>query len=147
MKKAFSIVVKTVIIKDNTALCLIRSDKEVRESMLNSIDLWDLPGGGIQYYEKLEEGLAREITEETSLTVNIIKPLDAHDIIRPSLHVVFVTYLSEYVSGDVILSSEHKGYKWAGRDEIDELPIQKWLKRIYIKAFDEYEQYLLGLPK
>lgn len=139
MKKVFSIVVKTVIIKEDKALCLIRSDREMRESSINSIDLWDLPGGSIQYYEKLEDGLNREIKEETSLTVNIMKPLDAHDIIRPSLHVVFITYLSEYVSGDVVLSNEHKGFKWVDKDELSELPVQKWLKKIYLKAFDEYK--------
>lgn len=142
MKKVFSIVVKTVVIKENKALCLIRSDREVKESSLNSIDLWDLPGGGMQYYEKLEECLYREAREETGLKVNIIKPLDAHDIIRQSLHVIFLTYLSECTEGEVILSSEHKQYKWADRSELEGLPIQKWLKKIYVRAFEEYDIFI-----
>lgn len=138
MKRDFAVAVKTVIIKENQALCLFRSDKEIRSSRLNSVDLCDLPGGGLQYFEKMEDGLHREVREETSLKVNIIKPLDAHDIIRPALHIIFVTYLSEYLSGEVVLSDEHKGYQWVGEDEIDGLNMQKWLKRIYKKAFAEH---------
>jgi len=31
-------------------------------------DLWDLPGGGLEPWESLMEGLAREVREETGLT-------------------------------------------------------------------------------
>ncbi|HEY9638909.1 MAG TPA: NUDIX domain-containing protein [Coleofasciculaceae cyanobacterium] len=38
-------------------------------------DRWDLPGGGLEPHEKLMEGLAREIREETSLIDFHVKEL------------------------------------------------------------------------
>lgn len=36
---------------------------------------YDVPGGGVELYETLEEGVIREFQEETGLLVEIIKPV------------------------------------------------------------------------
>ena len=52
---------------------------------------WSLPGGKLEAGETLEEGLLREMREETGLEVRIVKPLYLCDL--PEHHVVHVTFL------------------------------------------------------
>ena len=75
MKRDFAVAVKAVIIKENKALVLCRSKHEMECSYMNSHQKWDLPGGGLHFFEKAEEGLRREIREETDLHVSIGPPL------------------------------------------------------------------------
>ena len=39
---------------------------------------WTLPGGGIEFGEDLKAGVKREVLEETGLTVDVTRVLDAH---------------------------------------------------------------------
>lgn len=60
MKRDFAVAVKAVIIKENKALVLCRSKHEMECSYMNSHQKWDLPGGGLHFFEKAEEGTAAE---------------------------------------------------------------------------------------
>ena len=82
MKRDFAVAVKAVIIKENKALVLCRSKHEMECSYMNSHQKWDLPGGGLHFFEKAEEGLRREIREETDLHVSIGPPLSLFDAIK-----------------------------------------------------------------
>ena len=52
MKRDFAVAVKAVIIKENRALVLCRSKDEMEGSYMNSHQKWDLPGGGLHFFEK-----------------------------------------------------------------------------------------------
>ena len=86
MKRDFAVAVKAVIIKEKKALVLCRSKHEMECSYMNSHQKWDLPGGGLHFFEKAEEGLRREIREETDLHVSIGPPLSLFDAIKHHLH-------------------------------------------------------------
>ena len=66
MSKIFP-AVKAVIIKNNKFLI-------VKEILKNKV-VWDLPGGKIEYGESPYDALIREVKEETTLKVRIVKPL------------------------------------------------------------------------
>lgn len=44
---------------------------------------WSLPGGGVEFEESLEEGLHREVLEETGLTVRLTGLLLANTVTEP----------------------------------------------------------------
>ena len=82
-------------------------------------DFWDLPGGHLEDDELLEEGLEREIEEETGLQLEgfkelFIRQLTLGDETKP---VMFYFVKS---SGKLELSEEHTDYSWVTLEEIDE---------------------------
>lgn len=139
MKRDFALVAKAVIIRNNQFLLLKRSKKEIESSVINRYQAWDLPGGGIRFFETAEKGLYREIKEETSLSVALLRPIGMYDAIRSQIHLSIVTYLCEYLSGEVILSSEHASFHWLFLDEMEEANVPKWMIRDCEIAEKEYQ--------
>ena len=81
----------------------------------------DLPGGKIQVGEEdLRQALRREITEETSLEVEILDPINVGywNKTRPTY---FVFFKAKYKSGDVRISDEHDGHEWVGKEDLEKL--------------------------
>lgn len=134
MKKDFIIVAKGVIIKDSKVLLLHRSKKEIESSIINKWNAWDLPGGGVQFFENTEKALHREIKEETALYVNIKNIISFYDVIKYHLHAGIATYLCEYKGGKVTLSDEHDGYYWLTLNEVDNSQLPTWLKKYFYTA-------------
>lgn len=140
MRNGFALAAKAVIIKNDKALVLRRSEKEMRGSYLNKYEPWDLPGGSVRFHENCTEGLLREITEETSLKVKIIKPIRVFDVMKNQVHMTIVTYLCIYRSGGVALSEEHEKYYWLTLKEAEEMRLPKWMIRDLRTAFSELKR-------
>jgi len=84
---------------------------------------WMVPGGGLELGETLEEGVVREIEEETNLTVEVVKHVSTLDrIVREGdevkLHVVYLDFLARPVGGELHPSSDVGAARWFSRDEI-----------------------------
>ena len=139
MKRDFAVAVKAIIIREEKALILHRSPQEIESSYMNRREKWDMPGGGIHYFEHSSEGLIREIREETNLSVKIIKPLSLFDVIKPHIHLCIFTYVCLYEAGEVQLSAEHDRYLWLTLEQMSEYDIPNWMKRDFKQAFLEIE--------
>lgn len=135
MKRDFAVAVKAVIIKENKALVLCRSKHEMEASFMNSHQKWDLPGGGLHFFEKAEEGLRREIREETDLDVFIGPPLSLFDAIKHHIHLCIFTYACRWKGGEVSLSAEHEAYFWVTEEELEASELPHWMKRDIRTAF------------
>jgi ADP-ribose pyrophosphatase YjhB (NUDIX family) len=88
---------------------------------------WSLPGGRLENGETLEQGVLREVLEETGLNAKVVKLLylcDKTDVSPPILH---ITFLLERESGKITLPT----------NEYDANPIQD-VRMVYIKELTKY---------
>lgn len=108
MDKVLQFATKAVVIKDRKILSLYIEK--------NGQKKWDLPGGRIEFGESPEEGLVREVMEETNCRVKSMKLIDTWHRVLESWQIIGVFYICE-LEGEIILSSEHNGYEWINIDE------------------------------
>ncbi len=130
--------VKAIIEKDNKILLLKRSEKYEHLT-----DEWDIPGGRINFGEEPEEGLKREIEEETGLALEEIKEiLDVSTVFKnEEKQIVRITYLCTVKEGKDNISNEHTEMQWLEKEEIKELEFKdKILKKIMEKITPQPEQ-------
>ena len=85
---------------------------------------WMVPGGGLELGETLEEGVIRELEEETNLKVEVLSHVSTLDrIVREGdevkIHVVYVDFLVRPVNGELRPSSDVGAARWFSRDEIE----------------------------
>ena len=97
---------------------------------------WELPGGGLNFGELPEDGLTREVREETGLNIAVLKPIITWSFLKNNnKQVIGITYLCEAKDEKVTISEEHEDFAWVKKedfDNIDLLPelkedIKKWM--------------------
>lgn len=75
--------------------------------------VWETPGGGIDHEQPPQEALEREILEETGLTVIVKEPFNVFTFRKDTGEFkVGITFLCDWVSGEVRLSDEHTEYRF-----------------------------------
>ena len=130
-----------VIIDQGRALLIRRGS----EPLLGE---WSIPGGMLELGETLEEGVARELREETGLTVRVIELIEVFDRIYvesmagategkkgPRFHYVIVDYLCERVAGQVVAGSDVTEVAFASEEELGQYGLTETATRILKKAF------------
>lgn len=118
-RSGFGIALKAVIWNEGRFLILKRCKQDA-----NQPDLWEFPGGGLELGERHEEALIREIQEETQLSAKMVRPLSTWDARRKDgTQVIGITFLCEFLQGEVTLSDEHTAYAWIEPKEIVKYPV------------------------
>jgi len=87
---------------------------------------WICPGGKLKLGETIEEGIMREVREETNLAIKLTAPLVPFDRIvkegeETRLHVIYIDYLAELVGGELKPASDVGQAIWVGKEELSEM--------------------------
>jgi 8-oxo-dGTP diphosphatase len=78
---------------------------------------WEFPGGKIQEGESEEECILRELKEELSIDVRIMKRLTCSEFHYDTFSITLIPFLVAYLGGEIQLS-EHKEAKWLVKEEL-----------------------------
>ena len=132
--KSPSLAVDGVIIKDNQILLIKRKNDPYK-------DKWAMPGGFVEYGERTEDAVLREVKEETGLEAKISQLVGVYSDPKrdPRKHVVSITYLLKDISGTERGGDDAKEAKWWNVNKLPELAfdhqyiINDALKIYYIK--------------
>ena len=87
---------------------------------------WICPGGELELGETIEEGIKREVMEETQLEIDLVMPLPAFDrVVRAndevSLHVIYIDYLAKVTGGRLKAGDDIGEAVWVERKGIPEI--------------------------
>ena len=111
---------------------------------------WSIPGGLLEVGETIEQGVARELAEETGLEVRVIELIEVFERIfpappnadgtqgdpaRPQYHFVILDYHCEVRGGTVSAASDALELAWAREEELVKYDLTVAVKRVLRKAF------------
>ena len=87
---------------------------------------WICPGGKLEFGETIEEGIRREVKEETRLEIDLIAPLHPFERIvktndEVSLHVIYIDYLARKIGGELKPQSDIGEAIWVKKKRIPEI--------------------------
>ena len=87
---------------------------------------WICPGGALEPGETIEEGIRREVKEETQLDINLTEPLVPLERIvgengSTSLHVIYIDYLARLTGGELKLGSDVGEALWVEKERVPEI--------------------------
>ena len=130
-----------VIIDGGRALLIRRGSEPLRGE-------WSIPGGTLELGETLEQGVARELLEETGIGVRVLELIEVFDRIyaedgkiaeqaqkKPRFHYVIVDYLCERIAGEPRAGSDVTDVAFAREDELGNYHLTETATRILKKAF------------
>ena len=131
-----------VVIEHGRALLIRRGSEPLRGE-------WSIPGGMLELGETLEEGVVRELLEETGLRVRVLGLIEVFERIvyannpvqlragaaRPRFHYVIADYLCERLSGEHAAASDVTDVAFARETDLASYNLTPTALRILHKAF------------
>ena len=132
MKKIQQVSIKGILYRDNKILFLKTAKKEI----------YELPGGRIDFGENVEQAFEREIKEELEFEkVKMGDLINAWSFtnVRENINHHFIIFDFEIFTNEneIKLSDEHTEYKWVGKDEFEKMNMREGHKESLRKYFNE----------
>jgi len=120
--------VGALIIKDNKVLLVKRANEPNKGK-------WSIPGGVVKLGESLIDALKREIIEETGLEINVLDvACVSEEIVKDyesiKFHYVIIDFFAEVVGGELKVGSDAEEARWVSFDELDDLEIVEFVKKL-----------------
>ena len=119
-------------------------DPDKADSAFRSAGEWCLPGGKLEWGETLEEGAAREVKEETGITIKNPKIVSVHNFKNQFAHFLTVGAVARTWIGkaSVMEPDEITEWKWF---DIKKLPYPRYFPSFgVIKNFLKKKFYIKG---
>ncbi len=123
-----------VVIRDGRALLIKRGSAPLK-------DQWSIPGGTLELGESIQEGVRRELLEETGIEVRVGELIEVFDRIfrddegKIQYHFVIVDYLCEAISGEARAASDVTDVAWVNEEDLWNYKLTEAATRVIRKAF------------
>jgi 8-oxo-dGTP diphosphatase len=89
---------------------------------------WEPPGGVLELDESIEDGLRREVREETGLDV---EPISLTGVYKNMARgIIALVFRCKITGGQLAVNDEAAGFRWASEREICELVTEAYAVRI-----------------
>lgn len=108
---------------------------------------WSLPGGVLETGELLEDGIRREVLEETGLRIQPLGVIEIFERIMKDAdgtaeyHYVLIDYLCRVSGGDLCAADDVSRAEWIPRRALSEYRITEGTVPVIEKAFRERGKY------
>ncbi len=125
--------VSAAIVRDGKVLVVRRARKP-------ALNLYSLPGGGVELGETLHEAVMREVREETALEVEPVALAGEREVIvrdahgEVERHFVILCYAARWRGGEPVLNEELDDARWLDPSEIGALRTTEGLADIVAAA-------------
>ena len=109
---------------------------------------WSIPGGTLELGESLQEGVVRELLEETGIEVRVLDLIEVFDRVfpedgatgaegkrKPRFHFVIADYLCERLGGEPRAGSDVTDVAFAREEEFARFHLTETATRVLRKAF------------
>ena len=123
-----------VVIHEGRALLIKRGSEPLKNQ-------WSIPGGTLELGESIQEGVRRELREETGIEVRVGELIEVFDrIFRDAAgeiqyHFVIVDYLCEKISGEASPASDVTDTAWVREEDLWNYKLTEAATRVIRKAF------------
>lgn len=102
---------------------------------------WSLPGGLLETGETIEDGVRREVREETGLLVELLYRFDIFERImrdvdgRAEYHYVLVDYVCKVIGGEPRAGDDVSRLEWVKRPDLSEYQLTEGTLEAIQRAF------------
>ena len=130
-----------VLIENGKALLIRRGSEPL-------LGQWSIPGGTLELGETIVEGIARELLEETGITVRVLDLIEVFERInpylpaesrevapRPRFHFVIVDHLCEKISGEAKAGGDATDVVYVAEEDLPKYQLTEAATRVLRKAF------------
>ena|SRR5437879_6069235 len=116
--KNFRIGVSAVIFEEGNVLLALRRD----------IAWWNLPGGGMEIGETVEEAVVREVLEETGLVVTVERLLSVYS--KPQKQEIVLGFICRRIGGELMATEESSECQFFPPDQLPSRLLPKHRQRV-----------------
>ncbi len=110
----------------------------VRRAVPPANHYYTFPGGRVEYGETLAQAVAREVAEETGLTIEVRDMLGWREYL-PSKHggighFIILPFAARWIGGEIRLNDELDDAKWLAPDDLGGLLLTERLEELAVAA-------------